>query len=53
MLHAVQLIDGIKTTMEINAGFITETLVIVTPQNHPLASVEKAFFEDVLKPEPA
>ena len=30
-----------------------DDLIIVTPQNHPLASVEKAFFEDVLKPEPA
>lgn len=30
-----------------------DDLIIVTPQNHPLASVEKAFFEDVLRPEPA
>ena len=30
-----------------------DDLIIVTPQNHPMASVEKAFFEDVLKPEPA
>lgn len=39
-----------------NVAFIPyreDDLVIVTPQNHPLASVETAFFEDVLKPEPA
>ena len=39
-----------------NIAFIPyreDDLVIVTPQNHPLASVETAFFEDVLKPEPA
>lgn len=39
-----------------NVAFIPyreDDLVIVTPQNHPLASVETAFFEDVLKLEPA
>lgn len=30
-----------------------DDLIIVTPRNHSLASVEKAYFEDVLKSEPA